>query len=139
MPVTMEWLVTNRVVIIVLKGTMSLDEIRQMDSDLNTMLEEGYAKSGSPVHMVVQGRELINISHPLDAVKMSTIQHNQAFGIMIVSGISNPIVNFVGKLYGSITGKKVMMAASMDAALETLKKQDSSLTNLAEAYKIFRQ
>lgn len=124
MPSTVEWYVSNRVILNVVSGAYTVEQIRQDSQDILNLMRSG----SPPVHLIVDARELTNfpsIFRPL-LVEIEKFRNESSMGWSIML-THNPVLNFFGALASNMTKQPFRSVKTFDEVNEVLGRVDQSV------------
>lgn len=125
----LEWSVPRRVILIKVSGDVSLDELRQFNTELIAFLNEGTA----PTHLISIGNDIrrvpTNLMHIRESI--SYIQHPHIGWTIIVQEKPNPLTSFFVSVAMQATGMKLRQVKTLNDALTTLQRIDQTLRDVS--------
>lgn len=135
MPIKIEWLIENYVVLSTSHGSVTVEESIQSNEELLKFVHLGYAATGKKVHTVSDAKKVLKQPSPLEVRNVFTYLTDPACGEVVVGGIGNPLLYFFAKVVGTVVNVKVSMYDSIEQALHALQAKDSTLPDLIAAYR----
>ncbi len=124
---TVEWYIPDRVILNVVSGVYTLDQICEGSQQILSMMRTG----SSPVHLIVDSSELTNfpsIFRPL-LVEIEKFRHEPTMGWSFMLTHS-PVLNFFGALASNITKQPFRSVKSYAEVNNILCRIDQSLVKL---------
>lgn len=121
-----DWKLPKRILVTKVSGNVSLDDLRQFNTELVRYLDDGDA----PVHIISIGDNLHNIPTNIMQIKtvLSFVQHPHLGWIIIVKEKSNHVTEFIISISSQATGMQFQQVKSMTHAIESLKQHDDTLS-----------
>jgi len=122
MPYNIEWYIPDRVMLIHLRGAMTLEELAAMADQSVTFIKSGLP----PVHAIVDQRNLI--SYPYRLNNLLTInrgkQAESGFTVMVSE---SQVARFVTNAFFQLIGMEMRSCTSFDEAMNILQRVDPTL------------
>lgn len=119
------WQVDGRIALIDVSDELSNEAMSQMNSDIVEALNGGI----KPVHLIFRTNDLKKFpTHLSEVRKAQDYMHHENVGWIILVG-AGALLNFVASTVVSLSRMNMKTVATLDEAMETLKKVDTSLVN----------
>jgi hypothetical protein len=125
------WLLHDRVIYDQIWGCQTLEEIQQASKDIEIFLNTGE----SPVHIVIDSRELQEVPLNLKALRQSTqYLRNPSIGWVIhLNNAQRPILDFLAEMLVSFFQVQYHRTQTVEQAITFLSQKDPSLIWDADA------
>ncbi len=132
MPIRYSWLIQQQVLLVEMRGAITVAEFRKWAVDINPF----YGQTPHPyLHLVIDATHLARIPPfrtmldiPLDAKR----------GWVIIFGLADKPLQFVASMIVQLTRTEVKFVAGLDEAFEMLRRVDQSVqgkpTNIPDAW-----
>lgn len=120
------WLIENRIILIHTEGNVSLADVKASNERLYLMLNTVSA----PVHIIFDGTHMQ--SHPLNVIELKqtlTFLEHENIGWMVTVSM-NSIITFMNSVIAKLFGIQMLTAQTVDLALESLERIDSTLPSV---------
>lgn len=118
------WHIQDRVVIGVVQGALTLEELQEMNAEILVYLEHGTA----PVHVISDVREVTEFPRRITQINKILIYLRHAnMGWEIAIGDQNPIVRFIASTVSQMAGVNVSMVKTMEEGLAILSRVDPTI------------
>ena len=121
---TVEWLLSERVILVNLEGDLTIDDLEDFSNDIVSLLEEGQ----SPVHIMISDANVGKIPVQLNQVqkKLGFIRH-PALGWLVAVGEVNPLINYIVPTIMKIAGVSYARRHSQEDALRLIYHHDPTV------------
>jgi hypothetical protein len=126
MSYTINWHIPNRVAIVQIEETLTLEDGYAQNSYMMPLLNE----ADQPIHMIIDLTLTRKFPMRLDENVWAGTQymrHPMMGWLMIINRGSNPLLHMLMSVVGKTTGVKVRFVDSFDEALTSLQKLDLTL------------
>lgn len=120
-----EWLVDNRVISVTLRGTVTLDVFKEVDTAVHNRLETGTA----PVFVVAHIREAQVRASPFEVLKAMRFAVHPKLGRLVIVG-PNQFARFVASVVFQLRSSNVSFAESEEGALNLIHELDRNMLPL---------
>lgn len=128
MPVHLQWLYKDRIVLQQFHGILTTEDITQMVDSSEKMVDQGTA----PVHTLVDSMYLVKYPTNLATMRRAiSTTPNTKLGWVILVQQNNPLLKFLGSMLAQLAVKNVRLRIFDNhvQALEFLVSMDSTLTD----------
>ena len=124
MPIDISWLVSDRVVYMRSYKDVTLDETRQANAQIITMLD-----NGTPlVHVIINQTELGNFPISVNEYRnVLTAMTHESLGWIVVYGPARPMADFIAVMVARLGRLKYRKLALRAEAIQFLVQKDASL------------
>jgi len=129
MPYRLSWYQKNRIVLAVMTGVYTVEEMQARNQELiDQYLERGQA----PIHLISDARDMRQF--PTSMIKVQQINESWLrhpnLGWTVIVGNGNILLNFLAAAITKAMGVKHRTVATHEEAIETLKKMDTTLNQI---------
>lgn len=124
MPHNVKWLIEDQILMAHLSGDVTLEDVREMITEIvGTLDNSGYARG---VHLIVDALDVMQMPYDPRAMTAGMGKINRDMGhICMVS--HNKLHNFAAAVLIGMSGNKGKTFDTVEACIEYLQAQDSSL------------
>ena len=124
MPIDLSWLIPNRVISMHAYVDVTLDETRQANKQLITMLNDGTPL----VHVVINQNDLGNFPISVNEYRaVLTVMTHESLGWVIAYGPTNPLADFIAVMVARLGRIKFRKFVLKNEAFQFLVRKDPSL------------
>lgn len=138
MPIKIEWLIENRVILSTSYGVVTFEEAIRANDEFISFLQEGYAVTGKKVHILSDAKKVLKQPGALEVRDVFTHLTDPACGDVMVGGLGNPFLLFFAKVVTSVLNTKVSLYNTPEQAITALQSQDPTLPELLPVYRKIR-
>ncbi|MEM6282086.1 MAG: hypothetical protein AAF787_07830 [Chloroflexota bacterium] len=125
MPVNVEWLIPDKIILVKTTGNMNLEVMRVGGEIIHEMLD---ASSANRVHVMGDETEVTGVeANALKITRTVTWLRHSRLGYTVSFGSINPLMKVVTNVGSSIAGMRYRRVDSMDEALMFLAEADPEL------------
>lgn len=122
MPHEIQWYIPDRVMVIHLRGSMTIEELSAMADESVTYIKRG----PPPVHAIVDQRDLISYPYRLNNLLTINRGKQPESGFTVVVS-ENPVTRFLTNALFQLIRMEMRSCTSMDEAMDILLRIDPTL------------
>jgi hypothetical protein len=124
MPTVIEWYVPQRIIYVQISRTLSLEQLKGINTDVISMLDSGTA----PVHVFADTRYLESVHRGLRSTTRSvTALRHPKHGWTVYFGKPAPFIRFMINAVSRIMQAKFSIQSTPQDALDFLREQDNTI------------